>query len=551
MKKIYCLLTILSILISFVSCDPENVIDVPNEITDTLDYTWDTTKVVDVFLNENTIVVNGKGATALGSTLTITKPGNYRISGKLTNGQIVVNTIEDGRVRLVLNNVDVTNFSSSPLFIENAERTLIILPSGSTNSFSDGTNYILTSDSLNATIFSKDFLGIYGEGTLNVNANYKGGITSKDELEIKSGNLNISSVTTGIRGKDLLKIFDGNIIINCGGDAIKSDNDSTITKGFIEIDGGTFGVISLGDGISATKKVTINGGDFNINAGGGYTKPLGLTSSKGIKGSLGVKITNGTFTINSSDNSIHSTSDVTINGGKFSVSTGNRSIKSDTTLTINGGEINIIQAFKGINGHKMTINNGTITVISQNDCLKGSRGDDLTTDDGSHIQINGGTLLLTTTKGDAVDSNGSINISGGTLVVQGSQTTPDDAVTYRSTFNITGGNLIASGAKTLYPSSTSVQNTILIVFGTYLAPNTLINIQDENSFSILTFKVKKYALYVLISSSSLETGKIYNVFTGGNVIGNESNGYYTSGNYTPGNKRGTFTVTKNFISLLY
>ncbi len=551
MKKIFCLLTIISSFIFFVSCDPENVIDVQSELSDTADYIWDSTKIVDISLKETLISVSGKGATALGSIVTITKPGNYKISGKLTNGQIVVNTIEEGRVRLILNNADVTNLTSSPLFIANAERTLIILPSGSINTFTDASNYIVTADSLNATIFSKDFLGIYGEGTLNINANYKGGITSKDELEINSGNLNITSVTTGIRGKDLLKIFDGNFIINCGGDAIKSDNDSTLTKGFVEIEGGTFSIVSTGDGISATNKITINGGDFNIKTGGGSTQPLSLTSSKGIKGSISVNITGGAFTINSSDNSIHSTSDVTISGGTFIVSTGNRSIKSDTTLTINGGDIKIIQAFKGINGHKMTINNGNITISSQNDCLKGSRGDDLSTDDGSHIQINGGTLLLTSAKGDAVDSNGSININGGTLVVQGSQTTPDDAITYRSTFNIKGGNLIAAGAKTLYPSSTSVQNSILIVFSSYLAPNTLINIQDENSISKITFNVKKFALYVLISSSSLENGKTYNIYTGGIANGSDSNGFYTNGNYTPGNKRGTFTISGNFTSLLY
>lgn len=552
MKKTLLLITFLSLFLCFYSCDPENVIDNPNKVTDTLDYEWDSTKVVNISLNQTTITVSGKGATALGSTVTITKPGTYQFSGKLTNnGQIIVNTTEDGRVRLIMNNAEVTNTTTSPLFINNAERTILVLPKGTTNTFTDGANYTVTADSLNATIYSKDFLGIYGEGTLNINANYKGGITSKDELEIKSGTINITSVTTGIRGKDLLKIYDGNITVNCGGDAIKSDNDSSATKGIVEIEGGTFSVISSGDGFSATKTITINGGDFNIITGGGSTQPVGLASTKGIKGTRGVNITGGEFIINSSDNSIHSASNVTISGGTFNVSTGSRSIKSDTTLTINGGDINISQAFKGINGHKVTINNGKINVTSQNDCLKASRGDDLTTDDGSHIQINGGTILLTTTKGDALDSNGSIKMSGGTLVVQGSQTTPDDAVTYRSTFIITGGNLIASGAKTLNPTSASVQNTISIKINSYLAPNTLINIQDENGVSKLTYKVKKYALYVLVSSPLLETGKTYSVYTGGTTDGTESNGYYTSGNYTIGTKRGSFTVTGNFTSLVY
>ncbi|HRZ98767.1 MAG TPA: carbohydrate-binding domain-containing protein [Paludibacter sp.] len=551
MNKIFFLLSIIVIFITFASCDPENVIDNPNKVTDTLDYEWDSTKVVKISLNQTAITVSGKGATALGSTVTITKPGTYQFTGKLTDGQIIVNTIEDGRVRLILNNADVTNSTTSPLFVQNAERTILVLPKGTTNKFTDGANYTITADSLNAPIFSKDYLSIFGEGTLTVKGNYKGGITSKDELEIKSGNLNITSVSSGIRGKDLLKIYDGTFRVNCGGDAFKSDNDSSDTKGIIEIADGTYDVICSGDGFSATKTIDISGGQFNIETGGGSTQAIGLTSSKGIKGTRKVNISGGTFIINSSDNSIHSSSDVTIGGGTFNISTGNRSIKSDTTLTINGGEININQAFKGINGHKVTINNGKITVTSQNDCLKGSRGNDLTTDDGSHIQINGGTLLLTTAKGDAVDSNGSIKIMGGTLVVQGSQTITDDALTYRSTFIITGGNVIASGGRTLNPSTTSVQNTVLIKINSYLAPNTIINIQDEAGVSKLSYKVKKYALYVLVSSPLLETGKTYSIYTGGTNDGIESNGFYTSGNYTPGSKRGTFSITGKFTSLVY
>ncbi len=544
MKNILIVLSVLFATV-FTACDPENVIINLKKNNDTLDAVWDTTKVATITLNNTSITSTKKSVIINGATATITKPGNYKISGKLTDGQIIVKTLEEGRVRLILNNVNISNSTTSPIFIANAERTIIVLPKGTENSFTDGNNYTVTADSLNAPIFSKDDLVIFGEGVLNVTGNYKGGISSRDELDILSGIINVKAVTTGIRGKDNLRIETGTFNISCGGDALKSDNDSLETKGFINIKNGTFKLNSAnGDGITASKVTTIEGGNFDITTGGGSEVELDSLgpSTKGIKGTQGVKIMGGTFLINSQDNSIHSSKTVEILGGDFTIYTGNRALKADSMLTIIDGNFDVKEAFKGISSHRLKIKNGNISINSRNDCLKATLGEDITENDGSLIEISGGTLLLSTEKGDAVDSNGNIEILGGTLVLQGSQTIPDDAISHRSIFIISGGNLFAVGASTLTPTSETVQNSVLIKFRSYLSPNTHICIQDENNTPVIIFKIQKYAVYALFSTSSLITGKTYSIYSGGIATGTEKNGFYFSGTYTPGTKRGSFTV---------
>lgn len=547
MKKtlFYCFLLVS--LINLVSCDPENVIDQPAVDSDTLDYVWDTTKVVKISLNETSIACTSKDVTISGTTATIKAKGSYEISGTLNDGQIVVDA--DGLVRLILKNANISNSTTSPLFVNQADKAIIILPEGTTNTISDGPNYTVTADSLNAAIFSKDYLAVFGKGKLIVNGNYNSGISSKDELIIQSGTLEVTAVGTGIKGKDYLKIYDGNITVNSGGDALKSDNDSLVSSlGYVDIENGTFSLVSANDGISASNLVRISAGTFNIVTGGGSAITPGLESTKGIK-AKSIAVSGGTFTINSSDNSIDADNDIVINNGTFTLYSADKPLDCDSTIIINNGDVNIAKAEKGISGHHITFNGGKVTVVSKNDCIKATLGTDQTTDDGSSVNVTGGTVLLSTDKGDALDSNGSITVSSGLLAIQGSQTSPDDAISYRSTCLISGGTVVAAGATSLAPSATSTQNSVSIRFSSILAPGTVINIQDASGVSLLTYKVTKYAYSIVISVPALATATTYNVYTGGTTTGTSLNGYYSDGVYTPGTKRGSFTVSGKVTSV--
>ena len=547
MKHPIIYISLLLFTLCFIACDPENVIVTkPVVDSDTLDYEWDSSKVIKITLNGTSISTDSKNVTVAGSTLTIIKKGTYELTGSLSNGQIIVNT--SGVVRLLLNNVNITNTSTSPLFVFDAKKTILILPQGSDNTFTDGNNYTQTPDSLNATIYSKDYLAIFGTGKLTVNGNYNGGISGRDELVIESGNITVNSVGFGIKGKDYLKIQGGDINVYSGADGLKSDKDSTINEGFIVINGGNFNVVANNDAIAAQSVLTINNGDFNLISGGGSDFTPGTSSSRGLKSEQNIILNGGTFYINSADDCIGGSQHIEINNGNFMLLSANKPIDSDSTLTVNNGEINITKAIKGISSHKIKLNGGKINIASRNDCVKATKGNDIATADGSSIEINGNTLLLSSEKGDALDSNGSISIKSGTVVIQGSPTLPDDAISYRKSFTIEGGTVIASGATSLLPGTSSAQNAVFIKFKSILAPGTIINIQNASGTSICTYKTTKHSYFAFVSTLALVNGT-YNVFTDGTVSGEHSNGYYPLGIYTAGTKRGSFTIAGKLTSI--
>ena len=69
-------------------------------------------------VENNNITITGEGASSEGNIITINKAGNYRLSGKLDEVQIVVNA--DGDVNLNLDNFAISN-SKMPLLWERPE----------------------------------------------------------------------------------------------------------------------------------------------------------------------------------------------------------------------------------------------------------------------------------------------------------------------------------------------------------------------------------------------------------------------------------------------
>ncbi|NMC77717.1 MAG: carbohydrate-binding domain-containing protein, partial [Chloroflexi bacterium] len=183
---------------------------------DAQDYVWDASAVIPILLNGDSISAEGQGVTVDGSTATITAAGTYSLTGSLSDGKIVVNSTDTGTVRLILNGASIYNSTSSPIYVQNAEKTIIVLADQTENSVSDGTSYVFESadeDEPHAAIFSKSDLTIYGNGTLTVNGNYNDGIASKDGLILSGGTVLVNAVDDGIRGKDYLVVKDGNITV--------------------------------------------------------------------------------------------------------------------------------------------------------------------------------------------------------------------------------------------------------------------------------------------------------------------------------------------------
>ena len=428
---------------------------------DAADYVWDSSEVIDIELNGNSITVNATGvATIDGSTVTITSAGTYRISGSLTDGQIIVDTDDKETMRLILNGIDVSCSTSSPIYILDAKKVIIVLEENTENYVKDGVSYVFkdtTEDEPNAAIFSKSDLTIFGDGLLNVDGNYNDGIASKDGLIIKSGTIIINSVDDGIRGKDYLIIKSGEITVNSGGDGMKSDNANDGTVGYISIENGVITITSGGDAIQAITDITITGGKITVTSGGGSNTPTySDISAKGIKANVSVTVDGGTITANSADDAIHSNDKITINGGSFIISTGDDGFHADSSLIINGGDITISKSYEGLESATITINNGRIHIMSSDDGINVVGGNDASGFDRGpgmppgqdpfayssdyYLHIYGGYIYVDA-MGDGIDVNGVVEMTAGTLIINGPVANDNGALDFGS-FKITGGFLL-------------------------------------------------------------------------------------------------------------
>lgn len=336
------------------------------------DSSYDTSTATQAVFNGTDIQVTGTGATTENGILTITKEGTYVVTGNLTEGQIRVETTDTEKVQLVLNGVTIHNSNNAPIYLKSADKVFITLADGTTNTLTDGTEYIQTDENtIDAVIFSKTDLAINGSGTLNITANYKHGIVSKDDLVITGGTFNISSVKAGLNGKDALKIKDGNFNISSSdGKGLTSKHDSDTTKGYVYIVGGTFNITNCTEGIEGTA-IIIEGGDIDVTAsddglnaasetttdtattattetaqkpGGGQTPGGGGMMAADTNAYI--SIADGTIHLNTTGDGIDSNGNLYVSGGTLYVdgpaSDGEGAMDYDGTADVSGGTIMIV-----------------------------------------------------------------------------------------------------------------------------------------------------------------------------------------------------------------
>jgi len=546
-------------------------VNLPDLVTfDDEDYAadWSADTPMAIALSGTEATITGTGAEAKDGMVTITAAGTYVLSGKLSEGQIVVDVQDKGTVRLVLNGVDIHDSDSAPIYIKEAEKAIITLQDGTENIVTDGTAYVLadaSADEPNAAIFSKADLTINGTGKLSVTGNYNNGITSKDDLKIMAGTIQILAHDDGILGRDLVAVVDGSITVKAEGDGVKATNDTDATKGIIAIAGGEFDIQAGADGIQAETTMLIDGGTYTIVTGGGNVNgevhveerggPRGMAttteattsvedaeskSTKGLKTGGDLIINNGIYTIDSADDTLHSNGNIAINGGEIGMATGEDAIHADAQVIIAGGKVHITKSYEGIEGTTITINGGEVHVTASDD------GTNASGENGSNqLNINGG-ILYVDSAGDGLDANGSVKMTGGTAIVNGPTSSGNGSLDYDGTFEMTGGILVAAGSTGMVqaPSEDSSQYSIVMSFPQTQAAGTLVNLVDSTGNSIVTFAPSKEYQAVAISSPDLKEGS-YVLSSGGSSTGSEANGLYADGIYEGGTKVVEFDITKS------
>lgn len=220
--------------------------------------TYDEASATLIQMNNMEVTITGIGASIQDNKILITQGGTYIFEGSLTNGQIYVNVSDQEKVQLVLNNVDIFCNTSAPIYIANADKTVITLPEGTVNSVSD--SFAPIDDTVKGCIYSKDDLTFNGTGTLNVTGNYNNAISCKNDLTIVDGTYNLTAANNGLKGNDSISILTCTMKIVSMDDGCKVDNDTDADKGYLFIAGGSFDITANDDCFQSSRAFIIQGG---------------------------------------------------------------------------------------------------------------------------------------------------------------------------------------------------------------------------------------------------------------------------------------------------
>lgn len=317
-----------------------------------LDGSYDESAAVHIQLEGETAVCDSDAVSIDGSRITLLDEGTYLVSGALTDGQIVVDAGDTDKVQIVLASASLTCADSAAIYSKSADKVFLTLAEGTENTLTNGGSYTaIDKNNIDSVVFSKTDLTLNGSGSLTIDAQAGHGVVSKDELTINGGTFTVDSVDDCLHSGGALAVTGGTFTLSSGDDAIHSDDAVTIRAGEFSIPYCYEGV----EGLS----VTVEGAAFDVTAHDDGFNAAGGADSSGFGG----------------------------RDEPFAAS-------EDSFITVNGG---------------------TITVVSDGDCLD-SNGD---------LTVNGGTLDLTCNGNGntALDCSGSYTNNGGSVTTNdGSET---------------------------------------------------------------------------------------------------------------------------------
>lgn len=473
------------------------------------DLTWDSSSEVTIDLSNPTAT---DGVTVSDGVITITKAGNYRLSGTYS-GQVKVEAADSDMIRLILDNATITNSTGAAINVVEADEVVIYTASGSTNTVSDGSSYSDTaSGSPDAAIYSKSDLTLAGEGTLKVEGNYEEGIHTTDGLVIASGTLEVTAANTGIKGKDYVDILDGTVTVTATKDGIKATNDTDGNRGWVRLSGGTVNISAGDDGFKAERVLEISGGTLNITE-----------SNEGIEAQY-INILDGTVNVTSSDDGINasystSSSSSTESTSSSTTQTSQTAQSNQTAQNTQSGQSaqgNAAQGGQGgqppAGGQAPSGNMGQ-PPAGGGGGMGGGGGTFEVVD--ATINIAGGTVTVNA-NGDGIDSNGTATLSGGTLVVNGPFTGGNTSLDTNGDLLLNGTTVVAGNSGDMFeaPASSSTSGYVKLTNLSNVSSGTTIQVADSSGKVVANYKVtNSNTALILVSSANITKGQSYTVYT--------------------------------------
>lgn len=513
--------------------------------------------------------VNADGATVLSNDVTtITTAGSYILTGAYAG--ITVSVGNGETVHLFLNDATISGGAGIAITNTNKKSTIIITACENTEN-----EVASKGDDVNA-IHVKGTLKINGTGTIKVSAK-KNGIKVSKGLSVADSTINLTAGNHALSAR-FIEAENAKInVLSAGKDALNAECDDetqafTLDEGYVSLKSSKVFASVSGDGIQADTFVYITGGNVDIKtaetfvsysaesmatydlseddfryikSGDTYKKVADDVETKGaryamIQSAKGIKcgeikyeidgteyavtknsnyfivIDGARVKINSSDDAIHTNSgNVIIKSGTLDLTTLDDGIHADELVKIDGGEITVNGSYEGIEGAYVEIGGGTIHITASDDGINAASDDEIVNE---HIIISGGTITVDAS-GDGLDSNGTIYVTGGTLIVYGPTTSADTGLDADGGILIDGGNVFVASSKEMLeiPASNSKSNVLVYGVNTVPAGSEII-LTNADGGEMVRITLKKQAQAIILSTPELATNGTYSLYADENLL---------------------------------
>ncbi len=313
-------------------------------------------------INLTSLFYEGEGVEIEGNQIKLTQGGDFTLTGCLTDGNITISANE--KVKLRLNGTEITSSEGPCIFVEKADKAYITVSA-------DSENVLVAKNSADGAIYSKENLEIKGNGSLKIESLSGHGIKASDNLTIENSLIDINATSDGIHINDTFKMTGGTVDITAIGDGIDCESIINISGGKINIE--TNGVPITPVQPEATLQEAPHRGMQSETADVEFEK-----STKGINAEWMLVISGGEIYVNSASHGVHCQDEIQIDGGNLSLSSKyDKGISAHGNLTINGEStvIDVTESTEGIESKNvMTINDGTIKVLSTDDAINATGG---------------------------------------------------------------------------------------------------------------------------------------------------------------------------------
>ena len=419
--------------------------------------TYDESKASKISLQGTTATASGEGVTVNGSTVEITKAGTYIVEGTASKVQLKVAAGKEDEVQIVFKKATLKN-TEAPFLVDTAKKLILTLADGTKNEVADE-----STSTVKGAIYSDSDLTINGKGSLTVNGAASNAIKSKDGIRIMDATVTTTAKKHGIAANDFVNLSGATLNLSADEDGIHSDNEDDVLLGNVYLVNTTITVNAGDDGINASNTMLIDEGAI-IDV---------QKSEEGLEARL-IHQVGGTITVKSSDDGLNAKDWTLESSDEQGPGQQTKKVKSEAANAKNLDQAGDV---------KIVIDGGTLTVDAE---------------------------------GDGLDANGSIEINGGTVVVNGPTSGANAALDYDDNAKLNGGTVlfVDNGQMTMGFGSDSSQAFLMAsVQGT---AGTTVEVVDSSGKTVASLKASKSFSTVLISSPDIKDGEKYTIKVGSN-----------------------------------